>query len=198
MIAIYTKKIDDISFGVACDDESVFSTNFGMDEKKVVSGLIESLPPSISYQHAKQASMLADRVFALLKDVYNGKKTSTNVPLVMEHLSDYSRRVLRATLLIPLGFVSSYAAVAKTVGGSARAVGRVMATNPFAPLVPCHRVVKSDLTLGGYGGGLSVKLELLKKEQRGYHSEKEVAVGDRRLVVFPVEVVLENLGESKC
>jgi len=39
-----------------------------------------------------------------------------------------------------------------------------MANNCFAPLVPCHRVVKSDFTLGGYGGGLKVKIALLKKE----------------------------------
>ncbi len=86
---------------------------------------------------------------------------------------------------IPLGYVTSYGAIAKAVGGSPRAVGNVMASNPFAPIVPCHRVVKSDLTLGGYGGGLKVKVELLSREKRGFSSLKTGAGGWRSLHGFP-------------
>lgn len=68
-----------------------------------------------------------------------------------------------------------------------------MASNPFAPIVPCHRVVKSDFTLGGYGGGLKVKLELLSKEKRGFSEPKEIDVNGQLLQVFPVEYSLRNL-----
>ena len=78
----------------------------------------------------------------------------------------YTQKVLKATAQIPLGYVTSYGSIAKAVGGGPRAVGNVMASNPFAPIVPCHRVVKSDFTLGGYGGGLKVKFELLVAEKK--------------------------------
>jgi hypothetical protein len=71
-----------------------------------------------------------------------------------------------------------------------------MAANPFAPVVPCHRVVCSDLTLGGYGGGLKVKLALLEREKRGYNSSREITVGERKLQVFPVEWVLKKLDKA--
>ncbi|MBS7633694.1 methylated-DNA--[protein]-cysteine S-methyltransferase [Candidatus Bathyarchaeota archaeon] len=114
----------------------------------------------------------------------------------MEHLPKYTGKVLKTALLIPTGYVASYGGIAKAAGGGARAVGNVMASNPFAPIVPCHRVVCSDMTLGGYGGGLSLKLALLKREARGCRSEKEVPIDGRKLLVFPVETVLNKLSKT--
>jgi alkylated DNA nucleotide flippase Atl1 len=68
-----------------------------------------------------------------------------------------------------------------------------MASNPFAPIVPCHRVVKTDLKLGGYGGGLRVKVELLSREKRGFSHSKQVQVDGGSLKVFPAEYVLNSL-----
>jgi methylated-DNA-[protein]-cysteine S-methyltransferase len=67
---------------------------------------------------------------------------------------------------IPIGRTLTYGELAAKVGKpqAARAVGRVMATNPFPLLVPCHRVLGSDRTLHGYGGGLPMKAALLKAE----------------------------------
>ncbi len=67
---------------------------------------------------------------------------------------------------IPAGETRSYGWLARKVGRprAARAVGRVMATNPLPIVVPCHRVVGSDGSLHGYGGGLDVKAELLRLE----------------------------------
>ena len=101
--------------------------------------------------------------------------------------------MLRTVSQIPVGYVASYSGVAHAVGGGARAVGNVMANNPFAPIVPCHRVVTSGLGLGGYGGGLQVKFEFLKREKRGYAEKRHVAVDDKVLNVFPVELVLEKV-----
>ena len=78
------------------------------------------------------------------------------------HLPSYTQKVLKATPAVPAGYVTTYGAIAEAVGGGPRAVGNAMACNLFAPVVPCHRVVKSDLTLGGYGiGGLQVKYTFL-------------------------------------
>ena len=67
---------------------------------------------------------------------------------------------------IPLGQTRSYADIAAAVGqpGAVRAVGTANGSNPVSVLVPCHRVIRSDGTLGGYGGGLPNKVKLLAAE----------------------------------
>ena len=81
-------------------------------------------------------------------------------------VSGFRRAVLEETLRIPAGETRSYGWLAWKVGRprAARAVGRVMATNPLPVVVPCHRVVGSDGSLHGYGGGLHVKAALLRAE----------------------------------
>ena len=86
----------------------------------------------------------------------------------LEGYPEFSRKVWLACAEIPEGEVRTYAWIAKKIGkpGAARAVGTALAKNPFAPTVPCHRVVRSDGGLGGYSGrgGLKTKTRLLKKE----------------------------------
>jgi len=62
-----------------------------------------------------------------------------------------------------------------------------MAKNPFPPLVPCHRVVRSDFSVGEYGGGRELKWEMLKREDRGYAGSKKIEVGNELLSVFPIK-----------
>lgn len=80
--------------------------------------------------------------------------------------TNFQVRVWDAVRSIPYGEVRSYGWVAAEVGHpqAARAVGRVMATNPFPIVVPCHRVVGSDGRLVGFGGGLDMKRRLLELE----------------------------------
>ncbi len=67
---------------------------------------------------------------------------------------------------IPEGKVSTYGELARALGDirASRAVGRMLNENPYAPIVPCHRVVMSDGSLGGFGGGIKKKIKLLDKE----------------------------------
>ncbi|KAJ5118830.1 hypothetical protein N7448_010536 [Penicillium atrosanguineum] len=67
-------------------------------------------------------------------------------------LTPYRRRVYRALLSVPEGRWTTYSAMATYLNSSARAVGNAMRTNPFAPEVPCHRVLAADRSLGGYKG----------------------------------------------
>ena len=80
-------------------------------------------------------------------------------------LSPFQRRVYRALLEIGRGRTCTYAELAERCGSprGARAVGAAMASNPFPPIVPCHRVV-ARRGLGGYGGGLGLKRRLLELE----------------------------------
>jgi len=82
---------------------------------------------------------------------------------------------LLQTFKIPRGGVVSYSDLAKKTGkrNAARAVGRVMAANPFPLIIPCHRVIRADGKLGGFGGGLEMKKNLLEKEGILYTSKEK-------------------------
>ncbi|MBM4430191.1 MAG: methylated-DNA--[protein]-cysteine S-methyltransferase [Chloroflexi bacterium] len=84
----------------------------------------------------------------------------------MDLCSAFQQRVLRAEHGIPRGQVSTYQRIATYLGSplGARAVGTALATNPFPVLIPCHRAIRSDGTLGGYQGGLAMKRALLEME----------------------------------
>ncbi|MEM4734397.1 MAG: methylated-DNA--[protein]-cysteine S-methyltransferase [Candidatus Thorarchaeota archaeon] len=77
----------------------------------------------------------------------------------------FQRAVLLVDREIPRGMVASYAWVAGRLGNQgSRAVGNAQARNPFPIVVPCHRVIRSDGTLGGFGGGPDMKKRLLRLE----------------------------------
>lgn len=93
----------------------------------------------------------------------------SSYPLSMLRLglcSVFQQKVLRAVYAIPRGRVSTYQLIARQIGKpkAARAVARALATNPFPLIIPCHRVIRSDGSLGGYQGGLKIKQALLCKE----------------------------------
>jgi methylated-DNA-[protein]-cysteine S-methyltransferase len=68
-------------------------------------------------------------------------------------VTDFQRRVYDALIEVPAGQVTTYGLLAQRVGCRApRAIGQALRCNPFAPRVPCHRVIASDLTLGGFAG----------------------------------------------
>jgi methylated-DNA-[protein]-cysteine S-methyltransferase len=94
------------------------------------------------------------------KDVFR-KKIETD-----PGLTTFQKKVLKAVLDIPKGKVRSYAWVARRAGSplACRAVGQALKKNPYAPGVPCHRVVSSNGSIGGYSGGLKKKRALLRKE----------------------------------
>ena len=78
----------------------------------------------------------------------------------------FQRRVWRELQRIPIGRTASYGEVARRIGmpGAARAVARACASNPLPLAVPCHRVIRSNGDLGGYGGGIERKRALLERE----------------------------------
>jgi len=81
-------------------------------------------------------------------------------------LTDFERAVYRATLAIPKGETRTYAQIAAAIGRprAVRAVGNALNRNPFAPDVPCHRVVRSDGSVGGFASGTAKKKRLLRGE----------------------------------
>ena len=102
-----------------------------------------------------------------LKRYFSGKKVSFRQPLDLSGGTTFQKRVWKAMQKIPPGQTKSYGWLARQAGGKnkARAVGAACGANPVPIVVPCHRVVKSDGSLGGYGGGLGVKRKLLGIEK---------------------------------
>lgn len=194
MIEIYTQNLDGTWFAIALSQQQVVSSSFSPTQETTLKNILSNLPFNTPFQVFHEPSTPAKHALQALKAICEGQETDINLPLATDHLPPYTKKVHKATSAIPIGYVTSYGAIAKAVGGGPRAVGNIMAGNPFAPIVPCHRVVKSDFTLGGYGGGLRVKVELLRREQRGFADASEVQVDGRPLALFPVEYVLRNLG----
>ncbi|MBI2890943.1 MAG: MGMT family protein [Nitrospirae bacterium] len=95
-----------------------------------------------------------------------GKPNLRRAPADTRGMSPFQLGVLRAAQAIPYGEVRSYGWVAARIGRprAARAVGRALATNPLPLVFPCHRVVASDGSLGGFSSGLAVKRKLLALE----------------------------------
>lgn len=96
--------------------------------------------------------------------------------LALDQCGEFQRRVLLAEFGIPRGWVSTYARVAAHLRSprAARAVGTALARNPFPIVIPCHRAVRSDGSLGGYRGGLAMKRALLEMEGVAFESENVV------------------------
>ena len=102
----------------------------------------------------------------LLDQFLRGVKVEFDVPFDLGELGDFSRRVLLEVKKIPYGIVVSYASIGRRLGYpmAARAVGQAVGRNPVPIVIPCHRVVRSDGALGGFGMGLNLKKQLLALE----------------------------------
>jgi methylated-DNA-[protein]-cysteine S-methyltransferase len=100
--------------------------------------------------------------------------------------SEFQRRALERLRAVPSGSLITYQGLAAAVGNpnSQRAIGTTMATNPIPIFVPCHRVIRSDGSVGNYGGGVDRKLMLLERE--GFHVGKDLRV--------PTDAVLGHRG----
>lgn len=195
MINVYAEKIGEVWFGVAYKGETIYATNFGSNKENVLRGICESISRH-AFTESPHKTEFVSQVIAALKNIYYGKEPSHSFALSSQQLPKYTWKILQTIRKVPAGYVTSYGEVAKAAGGGPRAVGQIMARNPFAPICPCHRVVRSDLTLGGYEGGLDVKLAFLKREKRGYSSEKEIPLNGRKLKVFPVELAIRKAEEG--
>lgn len=87
-----------------------------------------------------------------LQDYFDGKRLTFDLPLA-PHGSAFQKRVWAALRAIPPGETRSYADIAGAVGSAPRAVGGANGANPIPIIIPCHRVVAADGSLGGYSGG---------------------------------------------
>ncbi|MBS0325487.1 MAG: methylated-DNA--[protein]-cysteine S-methyltransferase [Proteobacteria bacterium] len=114
------------------------------------------------------ASALADRLGGELAEYFSGRRRSFDIPLDLVG-TPFQIEVWRALLGIPYGETRSYAEEARQIGrpSAVRAVAAANGRNKISVIVPCHRVIGSDGSLTGYGGGLARKRWLLALERTG-------------------------------
>ena len=109
---------------------------------------------------------VAEAAAGELTEYFEGSRRAFDVPLDLSHETVFRRRVLELLADIPFGELISYGELARELRSGPRAVGQAVGSNPVPIVVPCHRVVAADGTLGGYGGGLDRKRVLLALEGR--------------------------------
>jgi methylated-DNA-[protein]-cysteine S-methyltransferase len=150
-------------FGVALGERGRVVSTFLPQPEKKVRGMIAAHFP-LALESGECAKAFCEQVI----DYFRGKRVSWKVNIDWGELSGFRRRVLEACRRIPFGATATYADLARAAGspGAARAVGSTMATNPLPLIVPCHRVVRSDGSLGGFSSpqGPSQKTRLLRLE----------------------------------
>jgi methylated-DNA-[protein]-cysteine S-methyltransferase len=184
---------------INCQQSSVyfFTTNFGemaviwsdLKKQPKVSLILIPKPkistwkvisrsfPDLIETSCMEINMLADQIKAFL----TGENIRFSLDMMrMDLCTPFQEEVLRAEFAIPRGRVSSYGLIAKHLNkpGAARAVGTALATNPFPIIIPCHRALRSDGTLGGYQGGLPMKQALLEMEGVVFQDESHVTISN--------------------
>lgn len=102
-----------------------------------------------------------------LQEYFAGERTEFTTPMILEG-TDFQKKVWKVLCDVSYGQLASYGDVAKALGkpGAARAVGGANNANPIPIIVPCHRIIGSDKSLTGFGGGLPTKQFLLDLEAR--------------------------------
>jgi O-6-methylguanine DNA methyltransferase len=197
MISIYVKKVEGSWFGLAYVGEEIVATALALARDETVRSLVKSIPFDVQYQIVEEGTEFTERTISMLKELESGEEKSKSFSLSAEYVPEPMAKVLKAAAAIPIGYVTSYGNIAKASDTEPRIVGRIMATNPLYPVVPCHRVVGADFSLVGYGGGktrraLQAKLVRLSKEAKGFDTSREVEVNGRKLAVYPVECVIRK------
>lgn len=113
------------------------------------------------------SSKVLDETKGLLRDYFNGDYVDfSGLDIDFSSYTDFQKKVLKAVMRIPLGDVRSYKQIAEIIGRpkAYRAVGNAVGRNRTPIVIPCHRVVRSDGSIGGYGGGARWKRILLRLE----------------------------------
>jgi AraC family transcriptional regulator of adaptative response/methylated-DNA-[protein]-cysteine methyltransferase len=149
---------------IATTDRGICSVRFGENEAELIRDLQADFAAAILKRSDEKLQQLSRDVSRLLQ----GTGISRDIPLDIRGTA-FQRQVWNALRRIPAGETRSYAAIAQEIGRpkAVRAVANACAANPVAVVVPCHRIVQKNGSLGGYRWGVERKTALLKRERLG-------------------------------
>ena len=148
---------------VAATSQGLVRMGFGyMEAREDMMAELAELPGSIGEGNPAWL----DEPMAQLREYFDGRRQRFDLALDWRLSHGFYRRVLDTVMTVDYGTTVSYGELARMSGSSraARAVGTAMSTNPMPLIVPCHRVVRSDGSVGEYGGRPEVKIWLIEHE----------------------------------
>ena len=148
---------------VAITPKGVATIHYGAEPSEAeLRRLVRVYGPAVVPDH-RRSSVLARE----LEQYFAGRRKSFDLDIDLSGLTPFQRKVLTQTARIPFGDLLTYRTIAKRIGNekASRAVGGAVGSNPIPIVVPCHRVVATDGSLGGYSGGLAAKRALLAIER---------------------------------
>ena len=127
----------------------------------------QSEPMAKSLKETGAEIKILSKAVRELGEYFEGKRKKFDLPLTFNG-TPFQNRVWKELYKIPYGKTYSYKDVADRIKNSkaVRAVGTANGKNPFCIVVPCHRVIAADGSIGGYSGGLGIKIKLLRLEQK--------------------------------
>jgi methylated-DNA-[protein]-cysteine S-methyltransferase len=137
------------------------------DPEPIRRRLLRLHPEAVETEPTPAISAAAERVRGLIE---GGNDDLADLPLDYSVVSEFERRVYEIARRIVPGETTTYGEIARQVGEvtDSQAVGKALGRNPFAPIIPCHRVVAAGQKLGGFSatGGRALKLKMLANEAR--------------------------------
>ena len=153
---------------VAGTNRGVCAIRLGDSDEELESSLREEFSAAEIFRHDAALRAWSENVVQHLE----GREPKLTLPLDIRATA-FQMRVWRELQAIPYGSTRSYGEIATAIGqpSATRAVARACATNPVAVVIPCHRVVRGDRSLGGYRWGIDRKRRLLEQESKGQLSK---------------------------
>lgn len=149
------------TLGLAASGAGVCRVDYVQDEPQFLQRLFKAFGerPVIRSGALDPTRRQLDRYFS-------GKRLTFDLEVDLSAVHGFSRKVLEASTRIPVGSVITYGEIAAKAGSprASRAAGNALHINPVPIIVPCHRIVRTGGNLGGYGGGVPVKVWLLEHE----------------------------------
>lgn len=147
---------------IAVTDEGVCEIDFGRN--RTIDEFRDRMTGrGFDLVHDQQA---VEPVVQQLSEYFQGRRNTFDVPVDYSRLTPFARDVLQATAAIPAGGVATYSEIARRIGNprASRAVGNALGHNPVPIILPCHRVVPANRSIGNYTGGVDIKETLLSLE----------------------------------
>lgn len=131
-------------------------------------GAAESLREEFPLWGVKEAPERLEGTAGQLREYFSGERRRFDLDVDLTGVTEFQRSVLEATSRIPFGTTVTYGELAERIDRpeASRAVGSALGSNPVPIVVPCHRVVRSDGSVGGYTAGSGYKRQLLELESR--------------------------------
>jgi methylated-DNA-[protein]-cysteine S-methyltransferase len=152
--------------GIAWDGDVIESTQ--LPEQRAADTRLRLLDQFDGASEGTPPPAVQDAIDRMVASLRGEADDLVDVPLALDALPPFRRRVLEIVRTIPAGETLSYGDVATAVGspGAARAVGQALGRNPFPIVIPCHRVLAAGGRIGGFtaSGGVSVKAKMLAAE----------------------------------